>query len=66
MPVMGGTTAARVIHSIAPGIKILVLSMHESESSEQLGKLVRVDGYLSKSSSPEALKKAITSILNAP
>jgi DNA-binding NarL/FixJ family response regulator len=64
MPVMGGTAAARAIRSIAPETKILILSMHEP--IEQLGKLVRIDGYLSKSSSAETLKKAITSILNTP
>ena len=63
MPIMGGTAAARGIRSIAPKIKIIVLSMHESESIEQLGRLVRVDGYLSKGCSPEILKKTITSVL---
>jgi DNA-binding NarL/FixJ family response regulator len=38
MPVMGGTAAAREIRSIAPEIKILFLSMHESETIEQLGR----------------------------
>jgi DNA-binding NarL/FixJ family response regulator len=62
MPVMGGTEAARAIRSIAPETKILVLSMHEP--SEHFAKLVRIDGYLTKSSSAETLKKAITSILS--
>ena len=63
MPVMGGTAAAREIRSIAPEIKILFLSMHESETIEQLGKILHVDGYLSKSSSTDTLKRTIESLL---
>jgi DNA-binding NarL/FixJ family response regulator len=66
MPVMGGTAAARAIRKIAPEIKIVLLSMHGSESMEQLEKLVHIDGYLSKGCSPETLKQTIQSLLNAP
>jgi DNA-binding NarL/FixJ family response regulator len=64
MPVMGGTVAARGIRTVAPETKILILTMHESESFEHLSKFVRIDGYLTKSSSPETLRKTITSILS--
>ncbi len=63
MPLMGGTTAAREIRRIAPEIKIVFLSMHESETIAQLGKLVRVDAYLTKGCSPENLKRTIADLL---
>ena len=64
MPLMGGTAAARQIRAVAPATKIIFLSMHESESIEQLGKLVDVDAYLTKTCSPEKLKKTIAEVLS--
>lgn len=64
MPIMGGTTAAREIRRIAPETKIVFLSMHESETIAELGKLVHIDAYLTKGCSPESLKKTIADLLN--
>jgi DNA-binding NarL/FixJ family response regulator len=64
MPVMGGTATAREIRRIAPDVRILVLSMHESDSVEQFGKLVHVEAYLTKGCSPKKLKETIAALLN--
>ena len=64
MPVMGGTAAARQIRAVAPDTKIIFLSMHESESIEQLSKLVHADAYLTKGCSRAKLKKTIAEVLS--
>jgi DNA-binding NarL/FixJ family response regulator len=63
MPGMGGAATAREIRSIAPATKILFLSMHDSETVAQLGKLARVDACLNKDCSPDTLKKVVRSLL---
>ncbi|HWF39922.1 MAG TPA: response regulator transcription factor [Candidatus Acidoferrales bacterium] len=65
MPIMGGTQAARQIRKLAPDIKIVFLSMHDSDTIEQLSKLIEVDAYLTKGCSREKLKKTIRSVLSA-
>ncbi len=64
MPILGGTAAAREIRKIAPEIKIIFLSMHESETIGALSKLVHVDAYLTKGCSPEKLKQTIRGLLD--
>ncbi len=64
MPGMGGAATAREIRSIAPTTKILFLSMHDSETVIQLGKLARVDACLNKDCSPDVLKKVVRSLLS--
>lgn len=63
MPLMSGTTAAREIHRIAPQTKIIFLSIHDSDSMEELSRLLRADAYLSKTASPEKLKRTISTVL---
>jgi len=63
MPLMSGTRAAREIHRIAPQTKIIFLSIHDSDSMEELSRLLKADAYLSKTSSPEQLKRTIAAVL---
>jgi DNA-binding NarL/FixJ family response regulator len=64
MPVMGGTIAAREIRRVAlKSSKIVLLSVHESDSLEALAKLVGADAFLSKGCSTEHLRKTIAALL---
>ena len=60
MPVMGGTTAAREIRRVAPATKIVLLSMHEPVTVQELGKLGRVDACLTKDCSAERLRNTLS------
>jgi DNA-binding NarL/FixJ family response regulator len=64
MPIMGGTQAARQIRKVAPEIKIVLLSMHDSDTIEQLSKLIEVDAYLTKGCSRDKLKTTIAHVLS--
>lgn len=63
MPVMNGTTAAREIRSIAPGIKIVFLSMHDAEMVVELERLTGADAGLSKTCAIEEVHKVIVALL---
>jgi len=62
MPVMGGTAAAREIRRLVPGIKIVLLSMHEPVTVRELGKLGRVDACLTKDCTAEELRNALSAL----
>lgn len=66
MPVMGGTAAAREIRSLSPATKIVLLSMHDTESVVELSRLVGADACVSKRSAANELRKAITAVLKEP
>lgn len=64
MPKMNGIEASREALKICPGVKIIVLSMHDDigyyDSIVQLG----VDGFLLKESNYNELEKAIESVFD--
>jgi DNA-binding NarL/FixJ family response regulator len=62
MPVMNGEQTAQWLKINRPGIKILVLTMHDDETS--ILKMIRagVGGYILKDSEPAQLKTALDSI----
>jgi two-component system invasion response regulator UvrY len=62
MPVMNGEQTAQWLKVNRPGIKILVLTMHDDES--HILKMIRagVGGYILKDSEPPQLKTALDSI----
>jgi DNA-binding NarL/FixJ family response regulator len=66
MPIMGGTAAAREIRSLSPTTKIILLSMHDTESVVELSRLVGADACVSKRSAAIELRKAITAVLKDP
>lgn len=66
MPVMGGTAAARQIRRLSPATKIVVLSMHDSETVVELSRLIGADACVSKRSAATELHKAITAVLREP
>ncbi len=64
MPEMNGYETASIIHKRWPKIKILALSMYDTEIN--IIKMLRngANGYVLKDAEPEELKKAITEIYN--
>ncbi|MGA9939243.1 MAG: response regulator transcription factor [Candidatus Acidiferrales bacterium] len=66
MPLMGGTAAARQIRRLSPATKIVVLSMHDSETVVELSRLIGADACVSKRSAATELHKAITAVLKKP
>jgi two-component system, NarL family, response regulator NreC len=66
MPVMGGTAAARQIRVLSPETKIVLLSMHDTETVVELSRLVGADACVSKRSAAAELRKAITAVLKGP
>lgn len=63
MPVMGGTAAAREIRRLSPEVKIVFLSMHDSETVVELTRIAGADGCLSKRCPEHELHKAIAAVL---
>jgi CheY-like chemotaxis protein len=63
MPVMGGTEATRTIRAISPKIKIVLLSMYESDTVVELARLMGADACLSKRCAATELHKAIAAVL---
>ena len=66
MPIMGGTAAARQIRLLSPATKIVLLSMHDSETVVELSRLIGADACVSKRSAAAELHKAITAVLREP
>jgi DNA-binding NarL/FixJ family response regulator len=62
MPVMDGTAAARQIRLLVPATKIVLLSMHDSETIAEQGRLAGADASLSKNCPIEALHNAIVAL----
>jgi DNA-binding NarL/FixJ family response regulator len=61
MPVMNGLEAARHIRRVAPSIKILILTMHDSSQIASAAKEAGADGFLVKS---DAAAKLVGSVKN--
>jgi DNA-binding NarL/FixJ family response regulator len=63
MPKMGGTAVARSIRNISPETKIIILSMHDSETVVELARLSGADACLTKRCSPLELRNTIAAVL---
>jgi len=63
MPRMNGFSVLREIKAAMPEVKILVLSIHESDQYVLQAFEARADGYAIKDSSREELRNAIRSVL---
>lgn len=66
MPTMNGTETAREIHRVSPRSKVVFLSMHDSETAVKLGTLVGAYAFLTKTCSPDQLRKTIADVLKSP
>jgi two-component system nitrate/nitrite response regulator NarL len=66
MPLMSGTRAAKMIRAIAPEIKIVFLSMHDSKAVVELVRIACADGFVSKHCNATQLREAIAAFLPAP
>jgi DNA-binding NarL/FixJ family response regulator len=66
MPGMSGIEAARRIREQFPEIKIVMLSVHDSNSVSQLASLVGADVFLTKTTSPKNLRDTIANLLAPP
>ncbi len=64
MPVMGGIEAARIISQRHPDVKILILTLHTEDIFVNRLLDIGVNGFLTKSSGPEELEKALYSIVD--
>jgi DNA-binding NarL/FixJ family response regulator len=63
MPVMGGVETAKIIANKYPSVKMLVLTMHNESVFINRLMDIGVHGFLSKSSAPEEVERALTSIV---
>ncbi len=64
MPELGGMEAASYLIDHYPSVKILILTMHTEEGFVTRLMDLGVHGFLSKSSEPEELEKALYSIVD--
>lgn len=62
MPVMSGLEAAVKIRRLAPGTRIVILSMHDAVVMEGLLKLSAPDAYVSKTTANEDLVRVLSTI----
>jgi DNA-binding NarL/FixJ family response regulator len=62
MPKLNGFEATRRIHEIAPGIRILILTLHEFSTLPQIARDSGAQGCLLKSEPFDVLTKAIESL----
>jgi DNA-binding NarL/FixJ family response regulator len=63
MPVMSGLEAAVKIRRLAPGTRIVILSMHDAVVMEGLLTLSAPDAYVSKTTANDDLVRALNSIM---
>jgi DNA-binding NarL/FixJ family response regulator len=59
MPVMGGIEATRIIKSRHPDIRVIGLSMHDSEQMADTADSAGMDALVSKTASADELMEAI-------
>jgi len=64
MPVMGGIEAAKIIVQRYPEVKILMLTLHTEEVFINRLLNLGVNGFLSKSTEPEELERALYAIVD--
>ncbi len=62
MPVMNGIDALKEIKKVKPGIKVIILSMHDESGMIKNLLAIGADGYLLKSASQEELISAIKKV----
>jgi two-component system response regulator NreC len=62
MPIMGGLEAARLIIHDAPGTRVLILSMHESDDHFFQALQAGASGYLLKRAAPSELLSAVRTV----
>jgi DNA-binding NarL/FixJ family response regulator len=65
MPVLNGLQAARKIRSLAPQVKILILSMHDSPQLANEALRLGADAYLIKSGPQAQLLETIATLLRS-
>lgn len=66
MPLMGGSEAAKTIRTVAPAVKIVLISVNDSSRAAQLMRSVGADGFVSKGCKADLLRQTIASILHIP
>lgn len=64
MPVMGGIEAAKIISQRYPDVKILILTLHTEEVFVNRLLNLGVNGFLTKSTEPEELERALYAIVD--
>jgi len=64
MPVMGGVEAARLITAQFPEVKILILTMHTEVVFIHKLMDIGIHGFLSKSSGPDEVERALYAIID--
>lgn len=64
MPVMGGIETAKHLNEHFPSVKILILTMHMEEVFINRLMEYGIHGFLSKSSEPEEVEKALYAIID--
>jgi len=64
MPVMGGVETARIITSQYPEVKILILTMHTEAVFIHKLMDIGIHGFLSKSSGPDEVERALYAIID--
>jgi two-component system, NarL family, nitrate/nitrite response regulator NarL len=62
MPVMNGVEATKIIKRDQPSVRILVLTIHESEDYVRLALNAGADGYVLKNTDREELRTAVQTV----
>jgi len=65
MPVMNGLQAARAIRAFAPGIKIIVFSLHDENIVSQEALQAGADLFLHKTATGEQILNAIAAVMTS-
>jgi DNA-binding NarL/FixJ family response regulator len=63
MPVMNGLQATTKIRQLAPSVKILILSMHDSPRAEREALAAGADAFLTKTASEDTFLHTVTTLL---
>jgi DNA-binding NarL/FixJ family response regulator len=63
MPGLDGIEAARWLQAVAPGVRVLFLSIHEEPSYVRSAFAAGAWGYLTKTSAPEEIERAVRDVL---
>ena len=66
MPVMNGITAAREIRRLAPAIKIVILTMHDSTQLEAEARAAGANSIVKKTNVADALVREIERLVDSP
>jgi DNA-binding NarL/FixJ family response regulator len=62
MPRMNGFEAARQIKEHSPSTKVLIVTIHESETYQVFAQMMNVDGYVCKSTLKNDLPKILATL----